>query len=263
MKQEDKVPAPPLAGLNIEHRPREKRNTMTKMRYEKDDGIARITLDDGKVNAMNGEFFSELNQALDQAIADAAVALIFTGRPGVFSAGLDLKLLPTQDLREQITFQRRFATTMLRLYQFPIPTLAAYAGHAIAGGAILSFACDRFMVADGPYTIQINEVANKMVLPTWITLICRSSIPPRYWKEALLHATPYSPREAFARGLVDDLVPEGGDILAAAYAYADKLRKLYPPAYAATKKYLRQEESAQAMDRFEKELLDWRLNYGV
>lgn len=234
---------------------------MTKMHYEKDGDIARITLDDGKVNAMNWEFFSELNEALDRAIADEAGVLIFTGRPGVFSAGLDLKLLPTQDLREQIRFQRRFATTMLRVYQFPIPTIAAYAGHSIAGGAILSFACDRFMVADGPYTIQINEVANKMALPSWITLICRSSIPHRYWKEALLHATAYSPRDAFERGIVDDLVAEGGDIMAAACAYAEKLLKLCVPAYAASKKFLRQEESAHVLGIFEKELLDWRLNY--
>jgi len=236
---------------------------MAKMQYERDGKIARITLDDGKVNAMNWEFFSELNDALDRTIADEAAVLIFTGRPGVFSAGLDLKLLATQDLTEQLKFQRRFATTMLRLYQFPVPTLAAYAGHAIAGGAILSYACDRFMIADGPYKLQINEVANKMALPSWIALICRSSIPNRYWKEALLHARAYTPREAFERGLVDDLVEEGGDVMAAANAYADELLKLCTPAYAATKKFLRQEESAHVMDIFEKELLDWRLNYSV
>lgn len=241
--------------------PTEKRKIMAKMQYEKDGKIACITLDDGKVNVMNWEFFSELNDALDHTIADEAAVLIFTGRPGIFSAGLDLKLLPTQDLEEQIRFQIRFATTMLRVYQFPIPTIAAYAGHSIAGGAILSYACDRFMVADGPYTIQINEVANKMVIPSWITLICRSSIPHRYWKEALLHATPYSPREAFERGIVDDLVEEGGDIMAAARAYAEKLFKLSTPAYAATKKLLRQEESAHVMEIFEKEFLDWVLNY--
>lgn len=236
---------------------------MTKIKYERDGKIARITLDDGKVNAMNWAFFSELNEALDRTLADEAAALIFTGRPGVFSAGLDLRLLATQDLMEQLKFQRRFATTMLRLYQFPVPTIAAYAGHAIAGGAILSYACDRLMVADGPYKIQINEVANKMALPSWITLICRSSIPHRYWKEALLHARAYSPREAFERGLADDLVEEGGDIMAAAKAYAAELLNLCTPAYAATKKFLRQEESAHVMGIFEKELLDWRLNYSV
>lgn len=236
---------------------------MAKLRYDKNGEIACITLDDGKVNVMNWEFFSELNEALDKAIADEAAVLIFTSRPGVFSAGLDLKLLPTQDFAEQISFQRKFAETMLRVYQFPIPTIAAYAGHSIAGGAILSYACDRFMIADGPYTIQINEVANKMVIPSWITLICRSAIPHRYWKEALLHATPYSPQEAFERGLVDDLVEEGKDIMVASYVYAEKLLNLCTPAYAATKKFLRQEESMHVMEIFEKELIDWIMNYSV
>ena len=66
---------------------------------------------------------------------------------------------------------------MLRVYQFPYRPSPPILDNSIAGGAILSYACDRFMVADGPYTIQINEVANKMVIPSWITLICRSSIP--------------------------------------------------------------------------------------
>lgn len=236
---------------------------MAKMQYDKKGRVACITLDDGKVNAMNWEFFNELNAAMDRATADEAGALIFTGRPGIFSAGLDLKLLPTQDLTEQIKFQKTFASTMLRLYQFPIPTIAAYAGHAVAGGAIFSFACDRYMVADGPYTIQINEIANKMIMPSWITLICRSSIPRQYWIEVLLHSTPYSPKEAFERGIVDDLIEEGGDIMAAASAYADKLLNLYTPAYAATKKFLRQEESDHAMDLFEKELIGWHLNHSA
>ncbi|MBU1194515.1 MAG: enoyl-CoA hydratase/isomerase family protein [Proteobacteria bacterium] len=236
---------------------------MSKIQYEIDGKIARITLDDGKVNAMNWEFFNELNEALDRTIADKAAALIFTSRPGVFSAGLDLKLLPTQDLAEQIRFQRKFAETMLRIYQFPVPSIVAFTGHAIAGGVILSSACDRIMISDGPYTIQINEVANKMVIPSWITLICRSSIPHQYWKEALLHSTPYSPKEAYDIGIVDDLIEEGIDIMTPANEYARKLVKLHTPAYAATKKFLRQEESAHVMEIFEKEFLDWRLNYSI
>ena len=113
-------------------------------------GIAQITLDDGKVNVMNWEFFKELNENLDKALVDKARVLLFTGRPGVFSAGLDLKLLPTQSLSEQIKFQRTFASTMLRVYQYPLPTIAAYRGHAIAGGMILSCACDRLIVRMAP-----------------------------------------------------------------------------------------------------------------
>lgn len=227
---------------------------MIKMQYSIEDRIAQITFDDGKMNVMNWDFFSELNDCLDRAEADCAQVLIFTAKPGVFSAGLDLKLLPTLTIQEQFKFQKTFATIMLRLYLFPIPTIAAYCGHSIAGGAILSYACDRFMAVDGPYKIQINEIANHMVLPSWILLICRSSIPPGFWKEALLHAHIYSPREAFEKGIIDDLIPENGDILAAARVYAKDLFRLGIPMYAASKRFMRQKEVDEVMAVFEKEL---------
>lgn len=230
---------------------------MAKMQYAIEDKIARITFDDGKMNVMNWDFFNELTESLDKAQKDSAAAIIFTSRPGVFSAGLDLKLLMTQTLPEMIKFQRAFAEIMLRLYLFPIPTIAAYSGHAIAGGAILSFACDRLMVANGPYKIQINEIANKMLIPTWISTICRAGIPQQWWKEAILHAHIYTPKEAAAKGIVDDLIAEGSDVLDAAKIYAQDLLRLDAKAYGASKKIMRQKEADYALQVFEKELVDW------
>lgn len=227
---------------------------MKKMQYSIEDRIAQITFDDGKMNTMNWEFFSELNDCLDKAQADQAQVLIFTAKPGVFSAGLDLKLLPTLSLTDKLKFQNTFATTMLRIYLFPIPTIAAYRGHSIAGGAILSYACDRFITVDGPYKIQINEIANNMALPGWILLICRSSIPPGFWKEALLHAHIYTPREAFEKGIVDDLIDADGDVLDAARRYARDLFRLNIPMYAISKRFMRQKEVDDVMAVFEKEL---------
>lgn len=228
---------------------------MKKMQYSMKDRIAQITLDDGKMNVMNWEFFSELSDCLDRAEADQAQVLIFTAKPGVFSAGLDLKLLPTLSIPEQFKFQKTFASVMLRIYLFPIPTIAAYCGHSIAGGAILSYACDRFMAVDGPYKIQINEIANNMALPSWILLICRSSIPPGFWKEALLHAHIYSPREAFEKGIMDDLIPENSDVLEAAKVYAKDLFRLNTSMYAVSKKFMRQKEADEVMAVFEKEIV--------
>lgn len=233
---------------------------MTKIHYTFEDQIAVITLDDGKMNAMNWEFFKELNEALDRSLADKANVVIFTGRKGIFSAGLDLKLLPTQSMEEQIRFQKTFASTMIRIYLFPVPTIVAYAGHAVAGGAIFSYACDLFVAADGPYRIQINEVANKMLIPSWITLICRSSIPHRYWKEALLHSRAYTPREAFEKGIVDVLVEEEGKVMETAKAIAGDMFKLYGPAYAYTKKFMLQKDADNALRVLDNEFLEWRLN---
>lgn len=230
---------------------------MSKMTYVIEDRIAVIKLDDGKVNVMNWDFFTELNASLDRAIADQAAAVIFTSRPGVFSAGLDLKLIANQTMQESLIFQRQFRDTMLRLWMFPIPTIAAYAGHAVAGGAILSFACDLFMVQDGPYKVQINEVANKMLLPTWIMNICKSSIPPRWWKEVLLHSHIYSPQEAYEKGIIDKLAVDGQDVIALAKDCVRDMFKLDARAYGASKKVLRQKEADDAVQVFEKELVDW------
>ena len=63
--------------------------------YTVDGNVARITLDDGKVNAMSLPFFEALGAALDRAEREKPGAVVITGRPGYFSAGLDLKLMPT------------------------------------------------------------------------------------------------------------------------------------------------------------------------
>ena len=236
---------------------------MAKMKYSIEDQIARITLDDGKVNAMNWEFFNELNESLDHAQADKAAVLIFTGRPGIFSAGLDLKLLPTQNLSEQFRFQKAFATTMLRVLLFPIPTIAAYKGHSVAGGFILSCACDRFMVQDGPFLMQMNEVVNGMMIPSWISLVCRTSIPSRWWREVLLMARPFTPREAFERGIPDTLIDESGDVLAAAYEVARELKKASGRGYAVTKRTLFKAEADHVIEIFEKEFVNWLISKGI
>ncbi len=113
------------------------------------------------------------------------------------------------------------------------------------------------MACEGPYKIQINEVANKMILTGWILLICRSSIPHQHWKEALLHARAYSPKEAFERGIVDDLIADEGKVMDAAKAHARDLFKLHGPAYAFTKKLMRQEEADKALSALEAELRQW------
>ncbi len=236
---------------------------MGKMEFVMEDKIARITLDDGKLNAMNWEFFDELNESLDRVQADKAAVLIFTSRRPVFSAGLDLKLVGSLGLSEQLRFQKAFAKTMLRVLLFPVPTIAAYKGHAIAGGFILSCACDRFMVQDGPFRMQMNEVVNAMMIPSWISLICRSSIPSRWWREVLLMARPYTPREAYERGIPDTLIDESGDVLAAACEVARELKKVSGPGFAVTKSVLFKEEADHVMVIFEKELADWFTSMGL
>ena len=214
--------------------------------YEVQDGIATIVFDDGKVNAMGPAFFPELNAALDRAEAERPVAVVLAGRRGYFSAGLDLKVLPTlapADFKRTLT---AFGETMLRVFAFPVPCIAAVTGHAIAGGAFLAFACDERHVADGPYRIHVNEVANAMPLPSWALAIAQTAIPARWHTEAILQARPYNPEEALGREMIDAVVPPTESVIARARRAAERLAGLDLTAYATAKRRMRERDVAWA-----------------
>jgi len=223
--------------------------------YEAHDDVATITLDDGKVNAMAMPLFAGLNEALDRAEADGPIAVVLAGRPGVFSAGLDLKLLPTlspPQFKETLT---AFGNVMLRVFTFPIPCIAAMTGHAIAGGAFLAFACDERYLADGPYKLHVNEVARAMPLPTWALAIAQSAIPKRWHTEAILQARAYLPTEAASRDLVHGLVPPTESVEARARQETAKLVGLDRAAYATAKNRMRERDVAWARKNLEAEAL--------
>jgi enoyl-CoA hydratase len=223
--------------------------------YEARDDVATITLDDGKVNAMALPFFAGLNEALDRAERDRPVAVVLTGRPGVFSAGLDLKLLPTlapPQFKQTIT---TFGELMLRVFTFPIPCIAALTGHAIAGGAFLAFACDERYFADGPYKLHVNEVARAMPLPTWALAIAMTAIPKRWHVEAILQARPYNPTEAASREMIDAVVPPDESVEARARQAVTRLTGLDQNAYAIAKSRMRERDVAWARKNLEAEAM--------
>ena len=84
------------------------------MHYQQKDGLGRLTLDDGKANAMQLAWCHELNQVLDEVERDACHTLVIEGRPGFFSAGLDLKVLPGLPPDELRKTTETFVDTMRR-----------------------------------------------------------------------------------------------------------------------------------------------------
>jgi enoyl-CoA hydratase len=227
---------------------------MAKIHYEIEEGIAQITLDDGKVNAMDFVFFEELGDALDRVRSDGAEVLIITGRPGYFSGGLDIKLMPTLSPTELNRLAENFARSLLRVFSLPLPTVAACSGHAVAGGAMLCFSCDLRFAVDGPYVIQMNEMLVGIPLPSWMLLIGKSTIPVRWQVETLLHARAYSPAEAVEKEVFHGLIKDSEDLLAYAKAQVEKLSALNFMAYETSKKRLREGDVSHVLGLLKKEL---------
>jgi enoyl-CoA hydratase len=220
--------------------------------YHLEGKVAQITLDDGKVNAMTLAFFESLGAVLDRAERERPGALVITGRSGTFSAGLNLKVLPTLTPEALSTTLVAFGRTFLRVFTFPIPTVAAVSGHAIAGGAMLAFACDLRWMAEGPFRLHLNEVAIGLALPSWAIAVAQAAIPPRWHTEAILHARAYSPEEALERRIVDG-VASAERLLVEARAAAAPLTALDQKAYGAAKARLRAPAVAWASRVLEEE----------
>lgn len=227
---------------------------MDKIQYNTDQGIAHITMDDGKVNAMDFVSFEEMGNALDRAEGDGAKALIITGRPGYFSAGLDMKLIPTLSQSEFSKLGKALARTLLRIFSLPFPTVNICSGHAVAGGAMLCFACDVRFVVDGPFRLQMNEMLIGIPLPSWMLLIGRSAIPVPWLVDTLLHARAYTPTEAVEKGIFHELIKNGEDPLKFAKGQIENLNDLNPGAYETTKKRLREADTQHVLELLETEL---------
>jgi enoyl-CoA hydratase len=227
---------------------------MEKISLRFEDDIAIIKIDDGKANTMTPTFFRELNEALDQTEASNAKMLIFEGRKGFFSGGLDLKVMGSLTGNELIDLVETFAESLLRVYVYRIPTMAACTGHAIAGGAMLAFACDRRFAVNGPYRFQVNEVQIGIALPYWMLLLGQSAVPSRFLVETLLHGRAYPLSEAFEKGIFDSMVSEDTDIILYIKESTKNIMNLNLSAYALSKKRMRESNVQHVLKLLKDEL---------
>ncbi len=211
--------------------------TSASVGYEPNGDVAIIRLDDGKVNVLSHEVITGLETVLDQA-AEEARAVVMMGRPGRFTAGFDLKVMESGPEAARNLF-RAGMDLFLRLYEFPIPVVAACTGHALAAGAIWLMSCDVRIGAAVPAKIGLNETAIGMVLPASVITLARDRLSPRHVHSSVLLARLYSPDTAVDAGYLDRVVP-AEELEEAAMAEAAALAEgLSITAFAATRRIIR------------------------
>ena len=166
------------------------------VRYDFDGSVARITMDDGKVNVLSQEMLAEVNDALNRAEANAAIVAL-AGRAGVFSAGFDLKVLRAGGPSARTMLRAGFELAE-RILSFPMPVVIACTGHAVAMGVFLMLSGDYRIGVAGPYKITANEVAIGVTLPRAAIEICRQRLTPAHFNRATVLAEVFPPAGAVA-----------------------------------------------------------------
>jgi enoyl-CoA hydratase len=178
---------------------------MSRVTLTQHGSVSVVTMDDGKVNAVNDGLLDELEPALDSATSRSR-AVVLAGRTGVFSGGFDLGVVAPGGPAAEALLHRGVALAA-RLYASPVPVVVACTGHAVALGAVLLLSTDLRVGADGAFSVGLNEVAIGMPLPPMLVDLARDRINPARLTEAALLARMWTPQEAVGVGFLDEVVP--------------------------------------------------------
>jgi enoyl-CoA hydratase len=198
--------------------------------------VAVLTHDDGKANTFVADTFRDFSATLSGIAASDATAVLYRGRPNYFSAGLNLKVLPTLDEAGFLDLITAFGTAVLDVFLFGKPVVAEVTGHAIGAGAMMAFAADVRYFHAGVFRFGLNEVPNGMPVPSFGVEVARHAAPIRHHMELITHGRVIPPEVAHQMLLTD--VPPG-DVSAQAMAHAQALSELPSGVYGVTKRLLR------------------------
>lgn len=216
--------------------------------------ILELQLSRPPVNALDGALLKALRQAVERAPDEGHRALVLSGAPGMFSAGLDVPALLQLDRAALLEVWDDFFALMAALARSPIPVCAAVTGHSPAGGAVLAIFCDYRIMADGEFQIGLNEVQVGLEVPEPICRALARLVGPYRAERLLVVGAMLTGREANQEGLVDELAqPE--TVVDRSVAWCRELLELPPGAMSGTRAIARA-DLARLFDGVDRESLE-------
>jgi enoyl-CoA hydratase len=185
-----------------------------------DDGVALLTLRNGKVNALSSELLRQLADAAEALAADPPGAVVITGSERIFAAGAEISEFGGTEKGREVG--GHFLRAMNAVAAIPRMTIAAVAGPALGGGCELALACDLRIAAEGAKFGQ-PEVLLGIIPGGGGTQRLARLVGPARAKAMIMGGRQVRSAEALAMGLVDEVVPndellERARTVAAGYA---------------------------------------------
>lgn len=120
------------------------------------DRIREIRLARPPVNALTNDLLRALIDAMNAA--RSCEAIVITGQPGVFSAGLDVPAILGMDLPAMTELFNTLWHAQRAIALSPAPVVFGITGHCPAGGTVLAIHADYRVMAAGEFRMGLNEV---------------------------------------------------------------------------------------------------------
>jgi len=199
-----------------------------------DNGVAVLTLANGKVNALSGALVAEIDAAAEELTDSPPSAVIVSGGDRIFAAGAEISEFGGLDEAKVIGPEIHAAFD--RLAALPCLVIAAVSGYALGGGCELSLACDYRIAAERAVFGQ-PEILLGIIPGGGGTQRLARVVGPSKAKEMCLTGRQVKADEALQIGLADEVVAPG-ELHRRALALAAEVAKGALQAQAITKRVI-------------------------
>lgn len=182
-------------------------------------GIRELRLARPPVNALNAELLQRIADTV-VAAADRA-AIVMTGQPGLFSAGLDVRGMLELDRSGIENLFEQLWHAMRAIASSPTPVIFGLTGHSPAGGTVLAINGDYRVMASGDFRLGLNEVQVGLIPGPPINIVFRRLVGG-HAEQLLTRGALLDPATALRVGLVDE-VTDASQVVERALAVAREL----------------------------------------
>jgi 3,2-trans-enoyl-CoA isomerase len=169
--------------------------------------VREIKLARPPANALSADLVEKLTDSL-MAAGEQAGAVVVSGLPGMFSAGLDVPQLIQFDRSDMSRFWQIFLNLLKTIARMPVPTAFALTGHAPAGGIVMALFGDYRIMPRGKYKTGLNEVQVGLVVSPPIHRALVRAVGPHTAERILVAGEIMGSEKALKIGLIDELVDE-------------------------------------------------------
>jgi enoyl-CoA hydratase/carnithine racemase len=187
----------------------------------RDDGVAVVTLNNPKVNALSQELLARLFEVASELSADPPGAVVITGGERIFAAGADISQFGGS--AEAASISAGFHRALDAVADIPRFVIAAVSGYALGGGCELALACDYRIAAERAVFGQ-PEILLGIIPGGGGTQRLARTVGASRAKEMCLTGRQVKSEEALRIGLADELVP-GAELHERALALAAEVAK--------------------------------------
>lgn len=172
----------------------------------REDGVAVVTLRNGKVNALSMAVVARLHGIAEELTADPPGAVVVTGGERIFAAGADISEFGGPD--EALPITRAIHAALDALAAVPRFVIAAVSGYALGGGCELALACD-YRIAGERAVFGQPEILLGTIPGGGGTQRLARLVGPSKAKEICITGRQVAADEAFRIGLADEVAASG------------------------------------------------------